>query len=64
MKRYKWLELIVRQPSSEEEAVIFFTDKAVNQYNLILLGKPEIFWQGNLFDKKPDAIVRCRVSHK
>jgi hypothetical protein len=61
-KRFKWLELIIRQPQSEEEAVKAYVEKVTNQYRLKILGHPVIYWQGNLFDKKPDCIVKCRVT--
>jgi hypothetical protein len=62
MKRFTYLELIIRQPASEEDAITRFREKVTNQFRLRILGEPLIYWQDHLFEKRPDAIVKARVA--
>lgn len=60
----KWLELTIRHPKDETEAVSRFIEKVVEQFHLKLIGNPTILWQGALFDKDHDCVIGCNVERE
>jgi hypothetical protein len=62
MKTPSVLELVI-PAESDLEAIAEFTSKAVEK-QLCLVGRPNVEWQRNLFSRKLDAIVTCRVSRR
>jgi hypothetical protein len=54
------INLIIRHPSSLEDAVKRFSEK-LGTMKLKAVTKPLAFWQPNLYNDEHDAIVSARV---